>query len=321
MEKFFINLTSTIKNHDVILIETHQNPDFDGLGSALALQQFINYLGKENYIILKKNKLSNPIKKAFKLMDDKKTKYQLINTKDSLKKENPLLIVLDTHKQTMLEEPKTIDKINDIIVLDHHIKSKDYIKKTNLNYINSNMSSTIEIITHYLKFVNFKVDEIIATFMLVGLEIDTNTFKLKTTDKTYETAAYLTKLGANNVIKQELLKESKEKYITIHKLIENSITINQNMAVCLFDDKIYETKDLALIAEELLRFEGIEVSFSIGFISKNTVGISARSLGNIDVEKIMNKLGGGGHVTEAASQFVETTIEEVFIKLKEIIGG
>lgn len=321
MEKFFINLTSTIKNHDVILIETHQNPDFDGLGSALALQQFINYLGKENYIILKKNKLSNPIKKAFKLMDDKKIKYQLINTKDSLKKENPLLIVLDTHKQTMLEEPKTIDKINDIIVLDHHIKSKDYIKKTNLNYINSNMSSTIEIITHYLKFVNFKVDEIIATFMLVGLEIDTNTFKLKTTDKTYETAAYLTKLGANNVIKQELLKESKEKYITIHKLIENSITINQNMAVCLFDDKIYETKDLALIAEELLRFEGIEVSFSIGFISKNTVGISARSLGNIDVEKIMNKLGGGGHVTEAASQFVETTIEEVFIKLKEIIGG
>lgn len=321
MEKFFINLTSTIKNHDVILIETHQNPDFDGLGSALALQQFINYLGKENYIILKKNKLSNPIKKAFKLMDDKKIKYQLINTKDSLKKENPLLIVLDTHKQTMLEEPKTIDKINDIIVLDHHIKSKDYIKKTNLNYINSNMSSTIEIITHYLKFVNFKVDEIIATFMLVGLEIDTNTFKLKTTDKTYETAAYLTKLGANNIIKQELLKESKEKYITIHKLIENSITINQNMAVCLFDDKIYETKDLALIAEELLRFEGIEVSFSIGFISKNTVGISARSLGNIDVEKIMNKLGGGGHVTEAASQFVETTIEEVFIKLKEIIGG
>ena len=129
MEKFFINLTSTIKNHDVILIETHQNPDFDGLGSALALQQFINYLGKENYIILKKNKLSNPIKKAFKLMDDKKIKYQLINTKDSLKKENPLLIVLDTHKQTMLEEPKTIDKINDIIVLDHHIKSKDYIKK------------------------------------------------------------------------------------------------------------------------------------------------------------------------------------------------
>ena len=93
------------------------------------------------------------------------------------------------------------------------------------------------------------------------------------------------------------------------------------MAVCLFDSNIYETKDLALIAEELLRFEGIEVSFSIGFISKNTVGISARSLGNIDVEKIMNKLGGGGHVTEAASQFVETTIEEVFIKLKEIIGG
>ena len=77
MEKFFINLTSTIKNHDVILIETHQNPDFDGLGSALALQQFINYLGKENYIILKKNKLSNPIKKAFKLMDDKKNKIPI----------------------------------------------------------------------------------------------------------------------------------------------------------------------------------------------------------------------------------------------------
>ena len=156
--------------------------------------------------------------------------------------------------------------------------------------------------------------------MLVGLEIDTNNFKLKTTEKTYETAAFLAKIGADNIIKQELLQETKNEYIKRQKLIEKSFMVDKNLAMCVADNKIYENKDLASIADELLQFENVEASFVIGKLSNTKVGISARSIGKIDVESIMAKLGGGGHLTEAATQLENSTIAEAQKKLIEIIG-
>lgn len=321
MEKFFINLINLIKEHDYILLVTHNNPDFDGMSSALALQQYINHLNKECYIVVNKKAINSSLTKAFEILKSKNIEYKTISKTNALKNAaNALLIVLDTHKQSMIEEPKLIDKCKEIVVIDHHIKSKDYIKNTTINYNNSNMSSTVEIMTHYLKFVNFQIDSSISTFMLVGLEIDTNTFKLKTTDQTYETAAYLTRMGADNIIKQELLQESKESYLRRHKLIEESFMVNDNMAMCLFDTNVYEKRDLASVAEELLQFEKVEASFSIGWIEENKIGVSARSIGTIDVEQIMSKLGGGGHVNEAATQFEGITLAEAKNKVIEAIG-
>jgi len=321
MEQFFINLINLIKQHDYILLVTHSNPDFDGMGSALAIQQYIRHLNKECYIVVNKASVNDSLKKAFDILKNKNMEPKFISRSGALKNaSDALLIVLDTHKKAMLEEPKLIDLCSDIVVIDHHIKSHEYIKNTTINYNNSNMSSTVEILTHYFKFVNYQIDSAIATFMLVGLEIDTNTFKLKTTDMTYETAAYLTRMGADNIIKQELLQESKENYLRRHKLIEESFMINDNMAMCLFDSNVYENKDLATVAEELLQFEKVEASFAIGFIGNNKIGVSARSIGTIDVEKIMGKLGGGGHLNEAAAQFEKTTLEKVKQKVIEAIG-
>ena len=160
---------------------------------------------------------------------------------------------------------------------------------------------------------------IIATFLLVGLEVDTNTFKLKTTPATYETAAYLTKLGADSILKQELLKQSKEYYLKKQKLIEKSFMLNKNTAVCIFDENVYEKRDLAIVAEELLQFENVEASYAIGYVNKNIIGISARSIGTVDVETIMTKLGGGGHMNEAATQLEDLSLKEAFEKLKGAI--
>ena len=135
--------------------------------------------------------------------------------------------------------------------------------------------------------------------------------ELKTTDKTYEAASYLIKLGADNILKQELLQENKDNYVKRQKLIEKSFMINKNMTLCILDNKVYENKDLAAIAEELLQFENVEASFVIGKIKSNIIGISARSIGKINVEEIMAKLGGGGHYTEAATQIKDKTIVEV----------
>lgn len=313
MEEIFNSLTQLIKEHNSILIMTHRNPDFDGMGSALGLQQIINSFKKESYICINNSEKNSSLKKSYDLIKENNLYFNTVKKSyvEKLINDDTLLIILDTHKKEMTEIPELIDKVKNIIVIDHHIKSKDHINDITLSYINSGLSSTVEFMANYIKYLNKQIDPLFATFMLVGLEIDTNNFRLKTTDKTYEAAAFLSKLGADNILKQELLQENKEIYIKRQKLIEKSFMINKNMSLCVLDSKIYENKDLAAIAEELLQFENVEASFVIGNISKDIVGISARSIGKINVEEIMAKLGGGGHYTEAATQIKEKTINEV----------
>ena len=313
MEEIFNSLTQLIKEHNSILIMTHRNPDFDGMGSALGLQQIINSFKKESYICINNSEKNNSLKKSYNLIKENNLYFNTVKKTyvDNLINDDTLLIILDTHKKEMTEIPELVDKVKNIIVIDHHIKSKDHINDITLSYINSGLSSTVEFMANYIKYLNKQIDPLFATIMLVGLEIDTNNFRLKTTDKTYEAAAFLSKLGADNILKQELLQENKEIYIKRQKLIEKSFMINKNMSLCVLDSKIYENKDLAAIAEELLQFENVEASFVIGNISKDIVGISARSIGKINVEQIMAKLGGGGHYTEAATQIKEKTINEV----------
>ena len=120
----------------------------------------------------------------------------------------------------------------------------------------------------------------------------------------------LTAMGADSILKQALLKEDKDSYLRRSNFVKHSYMINENMAMCTLDDEIYSTKDLAEIAEQLLQFDDVEASFSIGKIKEDMVGISARSLGNVDVEIIMEALGGGGHLTDAATQLPNITIKE-----------
>lgn len=322
MEQIFNKLTELIKSYDEIFLMTHYNPDFDGMGSAIALQQIINRFNKKSYIVRNGKDIDKSLNKAYKYMIDKNINHNFVNKTEVLNliNENSLLIILDTQKQQLLEQPKLLELTENVVLLDHHIKGKNSIK-AEVSYINSNLSSTVELITHYMKYLNFTIDPLIATFLLIGLEIDTNNFKLKTTDKTYETAAILARQGADNIIKQELLQEEKDNYVQKQKLIEKSYMINDNMSLCVADTNIYANQDLASIALKLLQFEDVEASFVIGKIKDNVIGISARSIGKIDVESIMRKLGGGGHLNEAATQIENSTLEEVKQQLLEVLGG
>lgn len=318
-------LTDLIKKHDNILIMTHKNPDFDGMGSAFGLQQIIKSFKKDSYICINSNEKNKDLVKSYNLLKDNDIYFQtVLKTKiDEIINDDTLLIILDTHKQEMLEVPELVHKVKNIALIDHHIKNKSYIKDITFSYINANLSSTVEFMANYIKYLNKKVDPLIATFMLAGLEIDTNNFRLKTTSKTYEAASFLTILGADNVLKQEILQENKQDYIKRQRLIENSYMINDDMILCIADesDDYYENKDLAYIAQELLGFENVKCSFVIGKLKENLIGISARSIGNVNVEEYMEKLGGGGHLNEAATQIKDKTIEEVKKQLIETIGG
>lgn len=323
MRDFFNSFTKLIKEHSKVIITTHKNMDLDGFSSSLCLFNIINKMNKECYIYLNKIQSSNTVNKTLEKLEKENYKFNYLYEEniENFDFNDTLLVIVDVHKSQLLENENLLNLVQEVVVIDHHIKNIDYIKDTKLVYINSNMSSAAQILLEYSKYMNYEIDKLLATIMLAAIEIDTNGFNFKTTESTYEAAAYLTRLGANTIIKKELLRESKEIYLSRQIYIEKSYQINDQMIICEVNDKIMTSQDLAIIADDLLQFENIEASFCIGLLGENIVGISARSIGNIDVQEIMDKLGGGGHLTEAATKIDNKTIDECKEMLINVING
>lgn len=303
MNNFFKKLDEEIKKHKNIIIMGHINPDLDCIGSSLGLYYGIE---KNVYIFKTKDKVNDSMKKAFKILEQENIRFiDKTNYKEYLEK--PLLIITDLHRKSLLEHEEILDEIEDVVIVDHHIVGKDKIE-SKLEYIDSKSSSATEIVAHYLKYKEKQVNSKIATIMLAGIEIDTNGYNMKTTEKTFKTAAELMSMGADNILKQNILKIKKEDYINRTKQIQNSYMIN-NMMICKLEGNNYNPSYLATMSEDLLRFDKVEASFTLGELSNKKIGISARSLGNINVEQIMSSLGGGGHLTDAACQ-IESDINQ-----------
>lgn len=321
MNDLFEILSYNIKQHDEIIIMTHARPDLDGMGSAIALFKIVKYMGKKCYIVSPLKKLYRSLDKAINLLKendivlDFKSEDEIIHNNFV----NPLLIILDTQKPELVESLKILNKFEDKIVIDHHIGSLDTIDDTIYKYDNVNKSSIVEIITEYLSYLNVELNPLFMTILLSGMVVDTSNFNIKTSARTFEMAAYLVKHGADFVIMQELLKEPKEEMVERYKFINGSEEIAKDVLLCKMDDKVHGNVDIALLAKELLKFENIRASFAIGKLSSRIVGISARSMGKINVGKIMELFGGGGHATDAAAQIKDKSIEEVVLELKKII--
>ena len=321
MEHLFQKLNEIINKYDNFIIMGHKDPDLDSLGSSLGLYEIIESFDKKAYLFLNDKHLeyyNTNISQAFQAFDKMERDIVCVNERNYSKiKGKTLLIVVDVHSEERLEYPKLIDKF-DTIVLDHHIKNKNYIKDTKFLYIDSNLSSMSELITFYAEYVNIDLDNVIATILLAGIEIDTNGFNLKTTSSTYEAASTLMEMGADSILKQELLKESKEEYMKRATFIRNSFMINDNIAMCLINTES-TTKELAEVAQELLTFEDVKASFVIGKLNENTIGVSSRSLGDIDVSTIMKELGGGGNSSNAATQVKDKTLKEIKQEIIDLI--
>lgn len=318
MDYMFNNLTESIKKHEKIIIMTHKKPDLDGMGSSIGLYKIIKQMKKECYVVFPYDAITMSLKKALDFLSCKNIdiNFKHYDELDDVIDNNTLLIVLDTQKPELVENDELLSKVNDIFVIDHHLNSSSHIKNLEFEYINSNKSSIAEIIVEYYKYLGKQINKDIATVLLTGLEIDTNSYNVKTTEDTFKASAFLLKNGANLIDKQNILKESKEDFIRRQDYIKKSKIINEKIAICTMDDKVHDNVDLAMISDELLRFSGIEVSFTIGKIKEDVIGVSARSVGNINVGVIMTKLGGGGHLTDAAAQIKNKTMKDI---KKEII--
>lgn len=319
MQQVFQKLNEIIKEYDKFIVMGHKDPDLDSLGSCLGLIEVIESFDKNAYLFLNDKHLENyntNINQAFLKMEKNivcvnERSYKKIDGKT-------LLIITDVNIQDRLEYPKLVEQF-DTVVLDHHIKSKNYIKNTKFTYIDTNLSSMSELITFYAEYNYIDLDNVIATILLAGIEIDTNGFNLKTTSRTYEAASTLMEMGADSILKQELLKESKEEYMKRANFIRNSFMVKDNIAMCIVN-RISDSKELAEISEELLTFEDVKASYTIGKLDNNLIGVSARSLGQIDVSVVMKKLGGGGHMSNAAAQIKDKTIKEVRQEIIDILS-
>lgn len=317
MIETFNLLTKEIKNHHNIVIMAHKGMDLDAYGASLCLYEIVKSFEKNVMIYMSKELENKSIEKSVLKIKEMNMEIKYIYSKDKIPKDNTMVVVLDTHKSSLLEDYDAIREF-EIFIIDHHITNVETIE-SKYAYINHEVSSTVEIMVNYAKYLNRELSSLVATIMMAGLEVDTNGFNVKTTYKTFEAAAYLAKEGADNILKKQLLKEDKDNYCKRQDFVKNSDMITDNMALCVMDDNIYKKYMLALISEDLLQFDNVEASFTIGYVDENVVGISARSIGNIDVENIMYKLGGGGHKTDAATEIKDTNPEEVREKLMDII--
>ena len=316
MKEFFKNLTDEINKHDRIILMTHGTPDLDGMGSAIAFSEILHKLGKECYIVAPKKLINKSLIKAINYLEEN-NKIIPFKYEKTIDGDNDLLIIFDTEEKNLVECDDLLN-IKDKIVIDHHSKGLNLIESS-LSYLDDNMSSTIEILCEYLKYLNISLDKYFYTLMFAGLYIDTNSFTLKVTSNTFKNASFLLEGGADNIKWQYFLKNSMEEILNIYSYIEKCVKLDNDIYFCEVDDRFSTSIDLAMIANKILKFEGVKMAFAIGMSSPSTVLISARSNGEVDVSKIMKKFGGGGHHSAAAAKIDSESVEEVISHLKKYL--
>lgn len=313
-------LLDVIKNSSNIFIMGHINPDIDCFGAAIGLNSVIKSLGKKSYIVL--DEINNSIETMY-------DKYVSVNDNESvivessrcfsMADEDSLLIVVDTNSSKYLLNAKVLDIIKKVVIIDHHRRSKSGIEEPLLNYIETYASSTSELITEIIQYMkeNHKLSLIEAEALLAGITIDTKNFCFKTGVRTFEAAAFLRSQGADTIEVKRLFANDLNKVIARAEIIKSAVVEN-NVAIATCPTNIEDNILAAQAADELLNITGIQASFVLVKIGDDIV-ISGRSLGEINVQLILEQFGGGGHLTMAGAKVENASICEVAIQLKEAV--
>lgn len=314
-------LKDLIKESDQVLIMGHKASDMDSLGASIGVLKTCLVNNKNGFVVL-----DEPNQMIQKLVDEiyrhnELPKYFLTPDKAlSYVTPKTLLIIVDTHKPSITIEPKLVEAIDRVVVIDHHRRGEEFVKDPVLIYIEPYASSTSELVTELLQYQSetLQMDSLEATALLAGIIVDTKSFAYRTGSRTFEAASFLRANGADPILVQELLKEDIDQYIKKAELVKKTKILFNNIAVAVAEEKLEQIL-IAKTADTLLNMNGILASFVISIRPDGLVAISARSFGQINVQVIMEHLGGGGHLTNAAVQLKEVTVEEAETKLIEIL--
>lgn len=308
--KDFALIKKKIKKSSNIFIMGHKSIDLDAFGAALGIFCYASVNKKDAYLVIDDKKMEATVKRA---ISGYKEQINIINGKNvnDLVDSKSLLVIVDTTKTSLVQNSDILSLFNDIVIIDHHNMGNNTISGENVLIFNDvQASSTCEIIVKMLDSDGYSIPGDIATTLLAGIVLDTNNFIIKTDVDTYYAAYYLAKCGADSRQVQYLLKEDIKEYIEMQKVI-TEVKVIKNIAISKgLQTKIYRREDLAKIADTILLFKNIEVSFVVGKTSEG-IGISARSMGNIKVGEILETLGGGGDDYEAATIIFDKNLNEV----------
>ena len=314
-------LNKAIRNAKTIFLMAHKDLDLDALGSSIGMYMILKQEKKDCYIIIDDITHELGVEKVLRELEGciKIIKSENIEKYMQPKNSKNLLIILDTNKPDLVQNKEMLKAFENKVIIDHHDIGKSSIKD-GLMINDTEVSSTCEMITELIEFYDVEIESYYATVLLAGIVLDTNNFTLKTNPETYYAAYYLASLGASAKKVQYLLKQDIEEYTERQKLLAGIETINGRIAITKATQyTIYRREDLAKVADTLLFFNNIEASFVIGKIGKDTVGISARSLGNYEISKILEKIGGGGSNYNGAAKFENMPISKVEQLLKKTI--
>lgn len=321
-------LKELITESDQVMIMGHKNPDMDAIGAAIGIRKIAQMNQREGYIVLNPNEVDTGIQR---LMEEIK-KNELLHSKFisptqalEMATEDTLLVIVDTHKPSMVIDEKLMQKIDHVVVIDHHRRAEEFINNPLLVYMEPYASSTAELVTELLEYQpkhgkHGKIEMLEATALLAGIIVDTKSFSLRTGSRTFDAASYLRALGADTVLVQKFLKEDIKTYMKRAKLIENVYFYRDGIAIAKAkpDDEFNQVL-IAQTADTLLTMDGVVASFVISRRGEHVIGVSARSLGDVNVQVIMENLEGGGHLTNAATQLADVTLDEVEERLQAAI--
>ncbi|BDH63789.1 cyclic-di-AMP phosphodiesterase GdpP [Lysinibacillus sp. PLM2] len=318
-------LQDLIQESDQVFIMGHKNPDMDAIGAGIGVRKMVEKNKIKGYIVVDFTELNGSVSRLMQEIEKNSDIYQYFITPEEAKlkmTEKSLLVIVDTHKPSLVIDEQLLNICDKIVVIDHHRRGEDFISNTTLVYMEPYASSTSELVTELIEYQpeNDKISKLEATALLSGIIVDTKSFTLRTGARTFEAASYLRTYGADTILVQRLLKEDINTYIERSKIIQTVEFVQRGIAIAHGEDqRQYDSVIIAQTADILLAMKDVSASFVIAHRPDGLIGISARSLGEINVQLIMEKLGGGGHLTNAACQLEADTISEAQQMLKKAI--
>lgn len=328
VKEFKTKLEEKIKEAELVLLSPHMNADFDTIASCIGMALIVRKLGKQPYIIMDEDPVKmepgvkviiDEIQKRTNGRDGENfvtiipsSKYRKIQTK------NDLLIALDLNKSYLTSCQDYLTTFNNIVVIDHHQEDANTIS-CDCKFIDTSLSSVSEFITELLSLSLIKYDKRIADYLLAGIYLDTNKLRRNTTANTMKLTAKLMEKGADLNRVNELFAEDFVSDRKVQDLISRTDFFNYTVATALANpSERFTREELAKVADYLLRFRA-DASFAVGYIDDDTISISARSKGLMNVGEIMHEFGGGGNQFSAAGKVMGDDIENVGYKLKRVL--
>lgn len=311
-----------IKNSDKVVFMGHNNSDFDCFGAAIGLSRAVRDCGKRAFIVNDNSPAVAGLIEEMRTMPDYANMLisgeyaKEITTKDTL------LVILDTHRPSMLPEARLLNCTEKIVLIDHHRRSTEFLPHVSLLYHEPYASSTCEMATEILQYIddNRMISPFEVKALYVGILMDTKNFIMKTGVRTFEAASYLRRYGLDPVEVKKLFTMERTDYIHKLKIMETIEAYNENVAIAYTEEKYPNMRVVSSqAADDMLGIKGIRAAFVV-YPLESEIYISARSFGDVNVQLICEKLGGGGHMTVAGAQLRGMSIEAARLELKAAIS-